>query len=80
MTNRELPIYRKSGYLQKHKGDKMKHYHAVNPDDTCEWIYNDDDECWDTNCDEKFQFIDGTPLNNGFEYCPYCGRKLVEKS
>ena len=58
----------------------IRHYHCVNPDSVCEWKYNDDDECWDTDCDDKFQFMGGTPIDNGFEYCPYCGRELITKS
>jgi hypothetical protein len=58
----------------------MKHYHAVNPDDKCEWTFDEIEECWNTSCGEGFWLETGTPKENGFEYCPYCGRELVEKS
>lgn len=35
------------------------------------------DGVWNTNCGEAFVFIDGTPRDNGFRYCPYCGRMLA---
>ena len=51
--------------------------------DYCVWKkgYNqfEDEVYWDTSCDNAFQFEDGSPTDNGFKYCPYCGRKLKEE-
>jgi|WetSurSiteA1Bulk_404760.scaffolds.fasta_scaffold10017_3 hypothetical protein len=43
----------------------------------CMW-FEDQDGNWDTQCGHKFTFTDGDPEANGFEYCPYCGKTLVE--
>ena len=48
---------------------------------TCTWTQNDeeDDSCWAAACcDRLFVFNDGTPSENGFRYCPYCGLELSE--
>lgn len=38
--------------------------------DTCDWYY------WETSCDNAFEFTVDGPKQNGFQYCPYCGRQL----
>ena len=45
---------------------------------TCTWIENEDG-VYETNCDNMFVFNDGGPVENGFRYCPYCGRELREQ-
>lgn len=52
--------------------------------DCCTWKLAEDHiimviELWKTSCDNEFVFVDGTPTENGFRNCPYCGRMLVEK-
>lgn len=47
--------------------------------DKCEWVYDPDLDKWDTTCDNAFQFFDGAPIENGFEWCPYCGKELIDK-
>jgi hypothetical protein len=44
---------------------------------TCEW--HDDGGCYTATCDPStsFHFDDDGPLENGFKFCPYCGRPLV---
>ena len=47
----------------------------------CTWTRNDDedDSYWAAACcDRLFVFNDGGPVENGFRYCPYCGRELKE--
>lgn len=44
---------------------------------TCEWL-EDEDGLWVTDCNEDFQFTSHGPSENGFEWCPYCGKKLIE--
>ena len=49
---------------------------------TCTWTQNDDedDSYWAAACcDRLFVFNDGTPSENGFAFCPYCGRELREQ-
>ena len=41
-------------------------------------IWNDDDG-WQSACGDSFWFEDGGPRENGFKFCPYCGKELVEK-
>lgn len=31
-----------------------------------------------SNCKEEFVLISGSPKDNGYEYCPYCGAKMDE--
>lgn len=48
--------------------------------DVCFWEEVDDGECYESFCNKKeFQFNDGNPQDNGFEFCPYCGKKLIVK-
>ena len=44
----------------------------------CCWSQDRDDGSWATGCGELFVFTDGTPKENGFKFCPYCGRTLSE--
>ena len=44
----------------------------------CAWTYDWDDQ-WETNCGNRFEFVDGTPTENKMEFCCYCGGKLVEE-
>ena len=39
---------------------------------SCTWI-EDADGNWHTGCQEIRIFISGTPHENGYVYCPYCG-------
>ena len=42
----------------------------------CQWT-EDADGVWETACGEMFLFETDGPLENGFLFCPYCGRKLI---
>jgi hypothetical protein len=44
---------------------------------TCTWTY-DEDGNWRTECGNLHIFIDGTPEQNEYEFCPYCGVKIEE--
>ncbi len=47
----------------------------------CVWTQNEDgwgNAFWETSCDNGFEFNDGTPSENSFCFCPYCGLELVE--
>lgn len=44
----------------------------------CLWEYQEDEDCWDTECGNKFTLIDGTPIENDFHFCPYCGKELFD--
>ena len=45
--------------------------------EVCIWTYNEEGDLWDTRCNEMFHFNDGTPIENDFRFCPYCGKKLL---
>ena len=45
----------------------------------CRWTEDEDDECWDTGCGGRFEFIEGGPKENGAKFCLYCGKRLVAK-
>lgn len=47
---------------------------------TCTWKNDSDGHgyYWETDCGNAFQVVDGTPKDNGMNYCPYCGKRLVE--
>jgi hypothetical protein len=42
----------------------------------CIWSYGD--EYWSTSCGQEFVMIEGTPKENGYNFCPSCGKPLVE--
>jgi uncharacterized Zn-finger protein len=44
---------------------------------TCTWT-EDADGNWHTGCQEIHVFIVGTPQENGYVFCPYCGGKIKE--
>ena len=46
--------------------------------DGCEWVYDEYHDMWDTQCDNGHCFIEGTPKDNFYEYCPYCGKVLIQ--
>ena len=46
---------------------------------TCTWTYDDLYDFWDTSCGECFTVTEGTPKDNNFVYCPFCGKPIKEK-
>ena len=44
----------------------------------CAWTCDEYEDAWDTGCGNLFSFIDGSPEENKFEYCCYCGGNLTE--
>jgi hypothetical protein len=43
--------------------------------ETCLWTA-DEGVTWKTACGEEYVFPLGTPKENGFGFCPYCGRAV----
>ena len=43
----------------------------------CKWEETQDGN-WETECGNLFIFELGTPTENRFKYCPYCGKQLTE--
>lgn len=44
----------------------------------CKWEYQEDEDCWDTECGGKFVMLEATPAENDMRFCPYCGGALVQ--
>lgn len=42
---------------------------------TCSWTW-DDDGFYATECGQSFFFDSGTPSENHFNFCPFCGVKI----
>ena len=50
---------------------------GVVSDDVCEWRLCDEEaNVYDTSCRNPHILIEGTPKENNYEYCPYCGKKI----
>lgn len=47
--------------------------------DKCVWSV-DEDGNWNTSCDNIAVLIEGTPLDNDWVFCPYCGKIIQEVS
>ncbi len=46
-------------------------------DDVCEWKLEDEEaNLYLTGCQQRQLIFDGTPKENGYRYCPYCGKKI----
>lgn len=59
------------------KDDVFQKTYTPNTQSTCVWK-QDDDGNWDTQCDNLFIIIDGTPAENSMQFCPYCGKTINE--
>lgn len=47
------------------------------PPGSCLWA-PDDDGSWWSACGNGFVFNDGTPTENAFAYCCYCGSPMAQ--
>lgn len=46
-------------------------------DDVCEWRLCDEEaNVYDTSCRNPHILIEGTPEQNNYRFCPYCGKKI----
>lgn len=68
--------------MRKHK-EKMVSYrhlveHGPQAQDSCEWTYDQVEDGWRTGCDRAYSFIDGNIQDNGYIYCPNCGKRIAE--
>ena len=44
----------------------------------CAWYQDGEEGPWATGCGHYFSIIDGTPTENDFRYCCFCGAALRE--
>lgn len=54
---------------------------ATDPD-SCKWTQVDDEhmpDTWQADCGAMWTFTDGGPQDNGMNFCPNCGKPLIEK-
>ena len=47
---------------------------------TCKWKYDENYNMYETDCENAFIFLEGRKSDNGFLFCPYCGKKIEELS
>lgn len=45
--------------------------------ETCSWSYDESDGAHQTSCGNMHIIIDGTPDDNGVQYCCYCGGRIT---
>ena len=46
-------------------------------DDVCEWKLEDEEaNLYVTKCQQRHLIFEGTPKDNGYKHCPYCGKKI----
>ena len=44
--------------------------------EVCEWKPNEYEDVYTTKCGLMHSFIDGNVQENGYVFCPYCGKKI----
>jgi len=50
--------------------------HEIVKNGCCDWQQEEDGQ-WETDCRKIFEFTVGGPSDNGFKFCPYCGKLLT---
>ncbi len=67
---------------QSRKITELQEKIRKNESKICKWEQNDNGD-WDAQCGESLLFmfvlIGGTPEENGFNFCPFCGAALEEE-
>ena len=49
-------------------------------DNVCEWkLEDEEDNLYLTGCQQRQLIFEGTPKENGYRYCHYCGKKILCK-
>lgn len=43
----------------------------------CQWKYCESECSWDTQCDNKYQFLNDGPKENYYKFCPGCGKPVT---
>ncbi len=80
-TKKYVTPYGNNGYkdtkaISIHKAIEIVKQGSVS-DDVCEWRLCDEEaNVYDTSCRNPHILIEGTPKENNYEYCPYCGKKI----
>jgi hypothetical protein len=45
----------------------------------CEWKQEEYEDCWESSCGETWIIDEGTPVENGMNYCAFCGHPLKQQ-
>ena len=56
----------------------VRGYRFVNEQTECIWELDESDDVYYTSCSNAFIINEGTPTENAFKYCIYCGKRLIE--
>ena len=47
------------------------------PKEVCEWRLCDEEaNVYDTTCRNPHILLEGSPIDNNYEFCPYCGKEI----
>ena len=69
-----------ANYIEQSNKEAVQALKSVldgNHDDVCEWKFEDEEaNLYLTGCQQRQLIFDGTPKENGYRYCPYCGKKI----
>lgn len=44
----------------------------------CTWTEDYDGGVWETQCGQCFTLLEGTPEDNNFSFCCFCGKPMKE--
>ena len=68
--------YRDTKAISIHKAIEIVNQGGIS-DDVCEWKLEDEEaNLYLTRCQQRQLIFEGTPKENGYRYCPYCGKKI----
>lgn len=49
----------------------------ISSEEVCEWRLCDEEaNVYDTTCRNPHILLEGSPMDNKYEFCPYCGKKI----
>ena len=69
-----------ANYIEQSNKEAVRALKSIlegNHDDVCEWKLEDEEaNLYLTGCQQRQLLFDGTPKENGYRYCPYCGKKI----
>ena len=54
------------------------HRKKIGMSDRCAWTWDNDVGAYKTKCNRAMYF-EGCERDDGFNYCPYCGKRIEEK-
>jgi len=57
---------------------RIKVINKENQNQQCVWVFDPAEDHYLTGCANTFLLIDSTTKDNGFEFCPFCGKRLIE--